>query len=447
MRKFLFVTLISVLMFVQFSAQNIYTFAGNGTFGYSGDGGAATNAQLSLVQGIAVDGLGNIYVADQSNNRIRKITPSGIISTCVGTGIGGYSGDGGPAINAQISTPYGISIDASGNLFIADFNNSRIRKVNTSGIISTVAGDGTQGFGGDGGPATNAQLNAPVSVAVDAAGNLYIADFSNYRIRKVTPAGIISTIAGNGTAGFSGDGSTAVSAQLDLPYGVAVDVAGNVYIADQNNHRVRKVNLSGIITTYVGTGVAGFSGDGGIATNAKLNFPYSLAFDLSDNLLIADRFNNKIRKVSAGNIISTAAGNGVGGFSGDGNLATNAQLNDPAGIAITAVGTMFISDKSNFRIREVCASGCLTNLNTLIEINPGVLVFPNPSIGSLTIRIDATLGDGKLTLYNFLGQKVLEQNILTETNHINLVNFANGLYSYTIEDAGLQIHFGKIIIE
>ena len=233
------------------------------------------------------------------------LAAAGDISTVAGTVTQGFGGDGGPATGAGLNSPTGVAVDSSGNLFIADFDNHRIRKVDaTTGIITTVAGIGAQGFSGDGGPATSAKLNAPVDVAVDSSGNLFIADANNYRIRKVDTSGNISTVAGNGTRGFSGDGGPATSAQLKFPDGVVVDSAGNLFIVDTFNNRIRKVDTSGDISTLAGSGAVGwvlqgFSGDGGPATSAKLKFPFSVAFDSSGNLFIGDPGNHRIRKVKA----------------------------------------------------------------------------------------------------------------------------------------------------
>ena len=244
-----------------------------------------------------MDARGNLYIADGWNHRIRGVSPSGIISTVAGNGAPWFSGDGGSATSASVCQPTGVAVDAAGNLYIADYGNHRIRGVSPSGIISTVAGSGTQGFSGDGGPATSASLNYPGSVAVDAAGNLYIADSQNDRIRKVSASGIISTVAGNGALGFSGDGGPASSASLLLPGGVAVDAAGNLYIADSQNDRIRKVSASGIISTVAGSGAQGFSGDGGPATSALLYGPFGVAVDAAGDLYIGDFHNYRIRKV------------------------------------------------------------------------------------------------------------------------------------------------------
>jgi uncharacterized protein (TIGR03437 family) len=277
-------------------------FAGNGTLSFAGDGGPATRASLFNPFGLAADTAGNVYIADALNNRVRRVNASGTISTFAGTGGFSFSGDGGQAASAGVASPSGLAVDSSGNLYIADFGNNRVRKVNTAGVISTYAGGApVPGFSGDGGKAVGAGLFGPGGLAIDAVGNLYIADIANNRIRKVDAAGNISTVAGNGTKGFSGDGGPATSAMLNLfsvHVGLAVDGAGNLYIPDVANHRVRKVDSSGTITTVVGTGIASFSGDNGPPASAGLNNPNDVSFDGSGNLYIADTTNNRVRKVT-----------------------------------------------------------------------------------------------------------------------------------------------------
>ncbi len=336
----------------------IDTVAGNGpTSGSSGEGGPATAARLDEPMGVAADPGGNLFIADVDNSRIRKVNPAGIITTVAGTGTSGFSGDGGPATAAQLGYPPRVAADSGGNLFIVDADNQRIRKVTPAGVITTVAGTGTSGFSGDGGPATAAQLADPVAVAVDAVGNLFIADNGNDRIRRVTPGGIITTVAGTETGGFGGDGGPATAAQLADPLAVAVDAAGNLFIADTGNDRIRKVTPSGIITTFAGSGLRGFSGDGGAATGAWLSEPSDVAVDAAGNFFIADNGNDRVRKVTPNGIITTVAGTGTGGFSGDGGPATAAQLNDPVAVAADAAGNLFIADKNNSRIRKVTFTG------------------------------------------------------------------------------------------
>jgi RHS repeat-associated protein len=331
----------------------IDTVAGSGTPGSEGDGGPATQAQLTFPNGVATDASGNLYIADSGNNRIRKVDTNGIISTVAGTGASGFSGDGGPAKEAELRYPAGVAVDAAGNVFIGDYRNHHIRKVETNGIISTVAGNGVEGYGGDDGPAIQAKLRYPYGVAVDVSGNLYIADYLNSRIRKVDTNGIITTVAGTGAFGYGGDGGPATQAKLDYPAAVAVDGLGNLYIADSGNYRIRKVDTSGVITTVAGTGTYGFSGDGGEATKARISYSYGIEVDASGNLYFSDYLNNRIRKVDTDGIIITVAGKGSNGSSGDGGPPTQAELAGPVGVVVGVSGNLFIGDYANHRIRKV----------------------------------------------------------------------------------------------
>jgi sugar lactone lactonase YvrE len=341
---------------------------GNGKGGFSGDGGAATTAALNGPDGVTVDSAGNLYIADTYNARIRKVaTGSGIITTVVGNGSYGSFGDGGAATRAALAEPASVALDSAGNLYIADSRNNRIRRVAvTTAIITTLAGNGSQGFAGDGGTATAAGLAFPYGVALDSAGNLYFADNGRNRIRKVAAGSmIITTVAGNSEGGFSGDGGPATAAELNSPAGMAVDLGGNLYIADGNNRRIRKVAAgSGIITTVAGNGSEVFSGDGEVATAAGLGFPQSVALDLAGDLYIADTTNHRIRRVEIGSgIITTAAGSGLQGFSGDGGAATTAELDLPRGVALDSAGNLYIADSGNERIRKVAAgSGTITTV-------------------------------------------------------------------------------------
>ena len=336
----------------------IRTLAGTGVKGFSGDGFDATKAQLSSPVDLAVDRAGNIYIADASNNRIRKLTLStGIISTVAGTGGKVYNGDNIDATTAAINGPEGVGVDGVGNIYITDTENHRIRKVTAStGKITTIAGTGFKGFSIDGTNATLANLQRPSSVAVDAAGNIYIADTRNQRIRKVSAStGIISTVAGTGTAGFTGDGGQATNATLFNPLAVATDKDGNVYIADTLNHCIRKVTVStGIITTIAGTGDRGYDGDNKNARGAQLRDPKGVSVDRLGNVYIADSNNYRIRKVlaSTGRIF-TVAGTGVKGFTGDGVNSTSAELNYVAGIVVDAADNLYIADTDNHRVRSL----------------------------------------------------------------------------------------------
>jgi uncharacterized protein (TIGR03437 family) len=341
------------------TSLDISTAAGNGTPGYSGDGSTASSGQLNSPTGVAVDSAGNLYIADTLNCRIRKVTSSGTLSTFAGNGTLSYSGNGGPAIQAQLNAPEGVAADAAGNFYVADTLNNVVRIVSPNGIIANFAGKGGAGDSGDGGAATSAQLNGPQGMAVDASGNLFIADTLNAKVRKVSTSGVITTVAGSGTPGYGGDGSAAGNAQLNGPQGVAVDTAGDVYIADFGNSRVRKVSAaSGDITTVAGNGTFGYSGDGGPAVNAQLNGPQGVAVDTAGNLYIADSENNLIREVTPSGLIATVAGNGVAGYSGDGGPAASAQVGNPVGVVVDAVGNIFIVDAS-VRVRQVYPNGLI----------------------------------------------------------------------------------------
>ncbi len=325
-------------------SQTIATVAGNGATGFSGDGGAATSAALNHPRGLAVDAGGSLYISDTDNYRVRRIAANGIISTFAGTGVTNATGDGGAAVSAAISDATGLAFDRAGNLYIADAGNRRIRKITPGGVISTFAGTGIQGFDGDGGAATSARLNRPTSITFDLAGNMFIADSSNHRIRRVSTSGTITTIAGNGRDAFAGDGGAATNASLSFPLGVAVDGSGNVYIADAGNNRIRRINTSGVISTVAGNGAGRFAGDDGQAATASINIPSDVALDAAGTLYIADSGNNRVRVVSAAGIITTLAGTGVDSFSGDGGPAGAAALNYPWGLTIDSSGTLYIAD-------------------------------------------------------------------------------------------------------
>ena len=332
--------------------------AGNSRTGYSGDGGPATNARITSPKGLALDAAGNLFVADYGNRRIRRVSRDGIITTVAGSGACCFSGDGGPAVNAALATPLGLSVDAVGNLFIADEYNHRVRKVSTSGIITTVAGNGIPGFSGDGGPGDKAQLSYPTSVAADRAGNLYIADYNNHRIRMLSADGILTTAAGNGVIGSSGDDGPATDANLIWAVSIGVDGADNLYIADSGS--VRKVS-GGKITTVAGGGTSwGPSSDGAAATSAAIQ-PRAIAADEPGNLFIADAFGNSfIHKVSSNGTITTVAGNPTAYVSGDGGRAVDARLENPGGVAIDRDGNFYIVDVRD--IRKVSVDGSISTV-------------------------------------------------------------------------------------
>jgi sugar lactone lactonase YvrE len=354
------------------SIGTIATVAGTGKFGYSGDGGLATAAQLNQPTCAVSDSAGNLYIGDVATYTVRKVAAAtGIITPYAGNGKAAYSGDGGPATVASIYGPAACALDSAGNLYIADVGNNVVRKITAStGIITTVAGNGvgagtaTGGFSGDGGLATQAELEIPNGVAVDSVGNLFISDMGNQRVREVDAAsGIITTIAGNGTYGYSGNGGAATSAMMGNPQQLALDGSGNLYIAEQGESVVVKVNLSsGIITTVAGDGTTGrdsgtanptIVGDGGIATKAKLAQPQGVALDADGNIFIADSNNGRVRKVTVSTGIITSVVGSKFGYSGDGGPSNRARLHNPEGLFFDAAGNLYIADSYNSVVRKV----------------------------------------------------------------------------------------------
>jgi RHS repeat-associated protein len=335
---------------LQSNIQIIDTVAGNGEEGYSGDNGPAKEAEIGDPHTITVDAAGNIYINEYYNHRVRKVGTDGIITTVAGTGTPGYSGDGGPAVQAQLNYPWSTAVDSAGNLYITDLDNHRIRKVDTNGVITTIAGTGNWGYWYDGDVAKTSPLSEVKDIVVDAEGNIYFTE--DDWVGKIDTNGILSTFAG-WYAGWGGDGGPAVDAEFDYPYGLAVDKEGNVYIADTVNCRVRKVDKSGIVTTVAGSGSYDYSGDGGRATDGGLEWPFEVAVDFAGNLYIADENAHRIRKVDTSGIITTIAGDGNSDYSGDGGPATLASLSWPRSVAVDRAGNIYIADTYNWRIRKV----------------------------------------------------------------------------------------------
>jgi hypothetical protein len=363
-------TSVIIVLSYNAKAQTITTVVGNGISGFMGDSAAANACELHSQYGTHFDTAGNLYIADALNHRIRKVSTNGIITTVVGTGVPGYSGDGAAATAAQLYRPTDVAIDAMGNLYIADEFNFVVRKVDTAGIISTYAGTNISGYSGDGGMANVAQLSRPNTITIDVSGNMYISLYQDGVIRKIDTAGIISTIAGSGAQGYSGDGGQATSASFYEPCKVAIDNSGNLYIADEYNQVVRKVDASGIITTVAGNGSAGYSGDGGPATSASINYCEFVQVDGSGNLYIADKLNNRIRKVDASSgIITTIVGNGNQGYSGDGSLATSASIYYPEAITFDVNGNLYFSDWGNSCVRKVDFSSTPCTSSNIITVS------------------------------------------------------------------------------
>jgi large repetitive protein len=385
----------------QTDIPNVYQYAGNGNIGTDGDGCLAANANLNPTFSMSTDPAGNLYIADPAGSRIRRVDrATGIITTYAGTGTPGFSGDNGPATSAQFDGPLGIAFDSAGNLYISDNLNYRIRRVDAAtGIVATVAGNGTFGFGGDGGLATDAEFGMVYGVALDPAGNLYIGDDHNYRVRKVDAAtGIISTIAGNGTGGFAGDGETAKSAEFLGELYLALDAAGNIYIADTANFRIRKVDAAtGIITTVAGNGTQGYSGDGGLGVNAELGEPLALVSDPAGNITFVDTSNNRVRRVDAtSGIITTIAGNGMSGFGPMGGPAVDSAIYGPSAVAFDPAGNMYIDVQG---VTQILIVGPQPNFSpiatsTSLKASPTTLLAGQPLTLTATVTASACTTPG-----------------------------------------------------
>jgi uncharacterized protein (TIGR03437 family) len=376
------------------SGGNISTFAGNGGYSYSGDGGVAASAQLNAPHAVAADNAGNYYIADSGNNVVRKVSASGTITTFAGNGTAGFAGDGSAAASAQLNGPQGLAVDSSGNVYIADTGNSRVREV-SGGTINTIAGSGTTGYAGDGGAATSAELYSPVGLALDAKANLYIADTDNSAVRKVS-GGVISTVAGNGIQGYAGDGGPALGSQLNAPQGVAVDAAGNIYITDTLNYRIRMVSSTGNISTIAGSGVAGYAGDGGAPSQAQLSYPAGIAVDSVGNVFFADA-GAAVRRIYVNGPISTIAGNGTAGYTGDGGPATSATLDGPTGIAVDSKGNVYIADSGNNAVRllQFATNGIQLSAVTDAATNTTGAIAP----GEVIVLYGSGLGPASLATY------------------------------------------------
>ena len=501
----------------------VSTIAGIGYSGFTGDGGIDTLAKISGPYGICLDNSGNLYFADRNNNRIRMINTSGIITTVAGNGTAGYNGDGITATAASIYNPTGVAVDNHGNLYIADNGNNRVREV-SSGIISTIAGNGIAGpeSAEIGGPATNAHLNGPFGITLDTSGNIYISDYNNNYIKVVSPAGIMNIYAGTSIAGFSGDGGYATLAQLSGPSGLFMDNSGNLFVCEKVNNRVRRIDASGIITTFAGNGLARSSGDGGTSTAASLYAPMGVYGDHSGNVYIVETLGERVRKVNASGKISTIIGTGGYGFNGNGLAATATELDNPIALTIDAGGNIYIADDLSNRIRKmnvavlppltgpgsVCTAGSITLSDALAggtwtasnpdaSVSSGVVfgnstgsvviryqytnscgsaavydtitvtscggremndsiagtniavinneesvsVYPNPSTGLVFIKADVEV-DAKLTTID--GRLLMENNLVTE---LDMNRFANGIYFVTIYDhkTGMQLKIERIV--
>ena len=409
-------------------AQIITTIAGTGgTFVSAGDGGPATAAFLDNSCGIVFDSKGNLYLMEANANKIRKIDTNGIIHTIAGTGYCGDQGDGGPASASVLCDGVYLAIDNADNLFLNSDLYMRMRKINAAGIISNYAGNGggSAGYYGDGGPATLAIFNGPQGSAADNSGNLYIVDNGNNIIRKINSGGIITRVAGNLTASYSGDGGPATSAQLNYPSQITVDSAGNFYFTDLANYVIRKVDVyTGIITTFAGSGSVGYSGDGGPASLARFSNSLSgLCFNRKGELFICDAGNYVIRKIDRSGVITTAVGNGTGGYGGDGGPPLQAQLNIPIDVRFDKKGDLYISDGSV--IRKVTFSTS-TDVMAFGLHSKNLSTYPNPASESIHVNSTKVLDD--LAIYNAMGEIVLQKESKNKAEDIDISKLPAGIY-------------------
>ena len=369
-------------------AQNIYTYAGTGFSGFNGNGEQATAALLAYPTDIAFDASGNSYIADNQNQVIRKVSATGIISTFAGGGFS-YPSNGVAATSVILYSPTSVKVDNAGNVYVVDQEFAQVFKINSSGILTIFAGNGTTGFSGDGGPAVSATFYYPRGLAVDATGDVYVSDVENNRVRMINTSGIISTVAGNGSFGMPVSGVPATNAPLGYPVAIAIDGSGNLYIAESENGMVQKVNPAGIIWNFAGTGFTSFSGDGGPATAASLYSPEGLGVDLGGNVYISDMENSRVRVVNHNGIINTVAGNGIPTYAGDGGLAINASLAEPMGIGFDNIGNCYVVDNSSSNVRmfqSVIGPGSMcvgSTFNMTIGLTGGTWSSSNSTIASV----------------------------------------------------------------
>ena len=431
MDKIIVILLVVIHTSIYGQTGYITTIAGSGHNVHSGDNGLATNSSITDAGGGVFDKFGNYYFVEGAGNRIRKISTDGYISTFAGTGVYGFGGDNGPATAARFRAPKQIGIDTVGNVFITDAGNSRVRKVDIStGFITTVAGDGSMGYLGENVPATDAQIGAPISLCFDPLGNLYVGDQTYNIMRKIDGFGMITTIAGTpGVISYAGDGGPATAAELISLESICTDRDGNVYII--TGDIIRKITVAtGIISTVAGNRTTGYSGDNGPATNAALNAPIALGFDDFNTLYIADTKNNRIRRVDTFGIITTVVGNGVAGFLGDNGPATNAEIYWPEGIAFDSCGNLFFNDLSNFRIRRVDYSHCGTLAINIDNASPYLCIYPNPCTLQITITGDIS----SISIENITGHLLYTQTYNTTKAEIDMSGYPAGVYIVRVRD-------------
>jgi sugar lactone lactonase YvrE len=431
------------------SSQNINLFAGGG-FSYTGDGGPALQAGFPGANSVKYHS-NNVYISQGifGDYAIRKIDPNGIITTIAGTGQIGFSGDGGAATLAQLNRPLEMAFDKNGNLYFTDQLNHRIRKINTSGIITTIAGIGTIGYSGDNNPAINAELNYPTGLVIDSHGNLYVSDTENSVIRKIDTLGIITTIAGTvGIYGYAGDGGLATNATLNRPGRMGIDKNDGIYISD-NDHRIRKITSSGVITTIAGTGVNAHSGDGGLAIAADIYNPAGMDIDTLGNVFIAEYGANRVRKINQAGIITTIAGTGATTSSGDGGPAINSGIYGPTAVSLDKNGSLYVLEYSMNKVRVIYNIYVnTTNGVDDLKVKKSIIsLFPNPNDGYFSVSFKRHPQNADLLIIDLLGQPIYNKKMLDMENKIILPELCSGIYTYIIRENNKQIDSGKISIQ
>lgn len=424
--------------------QIITTFCGNGIHAVSTDGSPATATSMYGAGGGTFDDAGNYYFSQGiSNPRIYKINTVGIINTVAGSGTSGFSGDNGPATLAQLKAPNPPAVDKFGNIFIPDGNNNRIRKVDVStGIITTIAGTGMPGFSGDGGPATSAMLSVPSSIIFDKYGTLYFADAGNGRVRKIDGSGNIFTIAGTVGSGDSGDNGPATSAHINGVLSIAFDNSDNLILAINGANRIRKINTAGVITTIAGNGSYIYNGDGIPATNAQFD-PWWIAIDKYDNIFVPDHYNNRVRRIDKFGLIHDFAGTGVAGYNGDNILANMAQLNWPETVAIDSCGNVYVADNLNARIRKISFPHC--NYLAVETLRPQILSTPYPNPTFSTLHIDGIENPCTYHVLNIIGYSAMQGMLNAGNNELSLRSLPPGIYLLEIINEEKQKTITKII--
>ncbi len=409
----------------------------------------ATTVPVLLPSGVAYDANGNLYIADTGKHVLLKVTAAGTLTTVAGTGTQGFDGDGGPAVAALLDAPVGVALDASGNLYLSDSHNHRIRRIDAaSGLMTTFAGTGTAGSGPDGTAAAQTAIDLPTALTMSTAGDLFYADSRNHLVRRIDHAtGAVATVAGNGVEGYGGEGGPATAANLDAPEGLAIDSVGNLYISDTRNQRVRRVDAkTGLIVTVAGTGVAGSSGDAGAGTAAAVRLPRGLALDGKGNLLLVDSQNHRIRQLDAvSGQMSTVAGDGTQDYAGDGGLASVASLNAPRGVTVNAAGLPTLSDSGNERVRQVDAAAVIHTLAGVGPTEAGVLTLTGSSVlgygtGTITATLAASPATGAVTFLDGGSQTLGTAALSADAATFSLAGLAAGTHSLSATYAGDANH-------